>query len=95
MRLRRMHITDYLLLRDLDLRLDRPGRLDTGSYALDFLVGVNGSGKSTVLRALAQSFPICAPIAPLTSATRWSMSSKGAMGHITYLSNSDRTKQDT
>ena len=54
MRLRRLHISDYLLLRDLDLRFDRPGRLDTGSYALDFLVGVNGSGKSTVLRALAQ-----------------------------------------
>lgn len=54
MRVRRLQITDYLLLHDLDLRFDRPGRLDTGSYALDFLVGVNGSGKSTVLRALAQ-----------------------------------------
>jgi len=54
MRLRRLHIEEYLLLRDLDLRFDRPGRLDTGEYALDFLVGVNGSGKSTVLRALTQ-----------------------------------------
>ncbi|MCS6841141.1 MAG: AAA family ATPase [Roseiflexaceae bacterium] len=54
MKLRRLFIDEYLLLRDLDLRFDRPGRLDTGSYALDFLVGVNGSGKSTVLRALAQ-----------------------------------------
>lgn len=54
MRLRRLQIDRHLLLRDLDLRFDRPGRLDTGQYALDFLVGVNGSGKSTVLRALAQ-----------------------------------------
>ena len=54
MRLRRLHIERYLLLRDLDLLFDRPGRLDTGAYALDFLVGVNGSGKSTVLRALTQ-----------------------------------------
>ncbi|MEJ5197599.1 MAG: AAA family ATPase [Anaerolineae bacterium] len=54
MKLRRLAIGEYLLLRDLDLRFDRPGRLDTGNYALDFLVGVNGSGKSTVLRALAQ-----------------------------------------
>lgn len=55
MKLRRLHIIErYLLLRDLDLHFDRPGRLDTGAYALDFLVGVNGSGKSTVLRALTQ-----------------------------------------
>jgi energy-coupling factor transporter ATP-binding protein EcfA2 len=54
MRLRRFYIDRHLLLRDLDLRFDRPGRLNTGQYALDFLVGVNGSGKSTVLRALAQ-----------------------------------------
>jgi predicted ATPase len=54
MRLRRLYIEEYLLLRDLDLTFDRPGRLDTGAYALDFLVGLNGSGKSTVLRALTQ-----------------------------------------
>lgn len=52
--LRRLYIEEYLLLRDLDLNFDRPGRLDTGAYALDFLVGVNGTGKSTALRALAQ-----------------------------------------
>jgi energy-coupling factor transporter ATP-binding protein EcfA2 len=54
MRLRRLHIDRYLLLRDLDLQFDRPGRLDEGAYALDFLIGLNGSGKSTVLRALTQ-----------------------------------------
>lgn len=56
MRLLRLYIDKYLLLRDLDLDFDRPGRLDTASYSLDFLVGVNGSGKSTVMRALAQIF---------------------------------------
>src|SRR5689334_12503830 len=54
MRLRRLSIDRHLLLRDLDIHFDRPGRLDTGSYALDFLVGVNGAGKSTLLRVLAQ-----------------------------------------
>ena len=56
MRLLRFYIRKHLLLQDLDLRFDRPGRLNTGQYALDFLVGVNGSGKSTVLRALTQAF---------------------------------------
>lgn len=54
MKLKHLYIDRHLLLRDLDLDFDRPGRLDIGQYALDFLVGVNGSGKSTVLRALAQ-----------------------------------------
>lgn len=52
MRILRLYIANHLILRDLDLRFDRPGRLSTGQYALDFLVGVNGSGKSTVLRTL-------------------------------------------
>lgn len=54
MRILRLYIARHLILRDLDLRFDRRGRIDTGAYALDFLVGVNGSGKSTVLRTLAQ-----------------------------------------
>jgi energy-coupling factor transporter ATP-binding protein EcfA2 len=54
MKLKHLYIERHLLLRALDLDFDRPGRLDIGQYALDFLVGVNGSGKSTVLRALAQ-----------------------------------------
>ncbi|MEM7118487.1 MAG: AAA family ATPase [Chloroflexota bacterium] len=54
MRLISLHIDRYLMLRDLTIRFDRPGRLNMGSYALDFLVGLNGSGKSTLLRTLAQ-----------------------------------------
>jgi energy-coupling factor transporter ATP-binding protein EcfA2 len=54
MRLTRFYVKQHLLLRDLDLHFDRPNRLDTDAYALDFLVGVNGSGKTTVLRALTQ-----------------------------------------
>jgi len=56
MKLTRFFVHQHLLLRNLDLRFDRPNRIDTGEYALDFLVGVNGSGKSTVLRALTQVF---------------------------------------
>jgi energy-coupling factor transporter ATP-binding protein EcfA2 len=54
MRLIKLQINRYMMLRDLTLRFDRPGRLNMGAYALDFLVGLNGSGKSTLLRALAQ-----------------------------------------
>ena len=58
MKLNHLYIDRHLMLRDLDLRFDRPGRSDTGEYAgkyaLDFLIGANGSGKSTVLRAVAQ-----------------------------------------
>lgn len=54
MRLISIHIDRYLMLRDLTMRFDRPGRLRMGAYALDFLVGLNGAGKSTLLRALTQ-----------------------------------------
>ena len=56
MRVTRLKINQYLLIQNLELKFGRPGRLDTGEYALDFLVGLNGSGKSTILRALAHIF---------------------------------------
>lgn len=55
MNLIRLYIKEHLLLRDLDIRFDRSGRLDEKEeYRLDFLVGVNGSGKSTLLRTLVE-----------------------------------------
>ena len=56
MRILRLHIQRHLLLRDLSITFDRVNKLDLENYALDFLVGVNGSGKSTILRALAKIF---------------------------------------
>ncbi len=56
MKLDRFYIRNHLLLQDLDLRFNRPGRLEQGDYALDFLVGLNGSGKSTILRSLGQVY---------------------------------------
>lgn len=62
MKLERFYIGDYRVLENLDLdfqRLEeRPsflGEVDP-KYALDFLVGVNGTGKSTVLRLLGRLF---------------------------------------
>ena len=55
MKLIRLYIKEHLLLHNLDLHFERPGRLDENeSYRLDFLVGVNGSGKSTLLRTLVE-----------------------------------------
>ena len=58
MRLLRLYLGDYRVLRDLDMRFGPPGADGANetqgvSYGLDFLVGVNSTGKSTVLQALA------------------------------------------
>jgi len=55
MRLRRLRVEDYRVLRKLEIKFspdidDSPDYSPT--YYLDFLVGVNGTGKSTVLRLL-------------------------------------------
>ncbi len=57
MKLQRLYLGDYRVLRDLDIRFGPPGENSIAfthapSYSLDFLVGVNGTGKSTVLRVL-------------------------------------------
>lgn len=56
MRLRRFYIGSYRVLQNLDIRFhpDFMGSKDENSYAIDFLVGLNGSGKSTVLQALSE-----------------------------------------
>jgi predicted ATPase len=58
MRLLRLYLGSYRVLRDLDIRFGPPTSNEVylpyaSSYALNFLVGVNGTGKSTVLRAIA------------------------------------------
>jgi predicted ATPase len=58
MRLLRLYLGSYRVLRNLDIRFGLPTSNEVhppyaSSYALDFLVGVNGTGKSTVLRAIA------------------------------------------
>ncbi|MEQ8995137.1 MAG: AAA family ATPase [Coleofasciculus sp. B1-GNL1-01] len=55
MKLKRLYLGDYRVLRDLEIRFCPPTerRLTfTRNYSLDFLVGVNGTGKSTVLKIL-------------------------------------------
>ena len=61
MRLLRFYIDQYRVLRALDLRFDpqalQSAEKDTNRrYYLDFLVGVNGTGKSTVLQLLGRIF---------------------------------------
>ncbi|MGE0821917.1 MAG: AAA family ATPase [Candidatus Binatia bacterium] len=57
MKLLRLYLGDYRVLRDLRIDFGPPSSNGdalqrSSSYALDFLVGVNGTGKSTVLRAI-------------------------------------------
>jgi ABC-type cobalamin/Fe3+-siderophores transport system ATPase subunit len=58
MRLLRFYIDSYRVLSKLDVRFDPGAPQDNRErpYHLDFLVGVNGTGKSTVLRLLARIF---------------------------------------
>jgi predicted ATPase len=61
MRLIHLRIPDYRVLKDVDINFERtsPGkvRLDPRQgYALDFFAGVNGTGKSTVLRLIGKIF---------------------------------------
>lgn len=58
MRLLRLYIDEHRVLRNLEIPFDRarPQQADDRRYHLDFLVGVNGTGKSTVLRLLGQIF---------------------------------------
>jgi hypothetical protein len=58
MKLLRLYVGNYRVLRDLDIRFGPPGVDEKAvahsvSYNLDFLVGVNSTGKSTVLQILA------------------------------------------
>ena len=58
MRLKRFYIEDYRVLQNLQLDFVRGRESLTPAqyYALDFLAGVNGTGKSTVLQLLGKLF---------------------------------------
>lgn len=58
MKLLRLHVDDYYVLRDLNLVFNEEKQPPEpeGKYRLNVLVGLNGTGKSTVLRALAEIF---------------------------------------
>src|SRR5579859_6585944 len=54
MRLINMQIDGYRVLRSLEIEFRRNQEKPEENYALTFLVGVNGSGKSTVFKALVE-----------------------------------------
>lgn len=58
MRILRLYIGEYRVLSQLDMRFDpgQPQEVRDRHYHLDFLVGVNGTGKSTALRLLGRIF---------------------------------------
>lgn len=59
MRLLRFYIHEHRVLKGLDISFDPEGNIISESqrnYHLDFLVGVNGTGKSTVLQLLGRIF---------------------------------------
>jgi predicted ATP-dependent endonuclease of OLD family len=58
MKLKRLYLDNYKVLREIDIRFN-PGMGSSNvdsNYAIDFLVGLNGSGKSTVLQAIIDIF---------------------------------------
>lgn len=56
MRLRRLYLPKFRVLKELNITFSSPQKGETRPYGLTLLVGNNGSGKSTVLQALATLF---------------------------------------
>ncbi|MFW9917512.1 MAG: AAA family ATPase [Candidatus Thorarchaeota archaeon] len=58
MKLLRLYLKEYRVLKDLEIRFHPSITSDDNStsYSLDFLVGLNGSGKSTALQAIVDIF---------------------------------------
>ena len=61
MKLEQLYVRNYRVLRDLTLHFERtlshrPGVVIRQGYALDFLAGVNGTGKTTALQFIARAF---------------------------------------
>src|SRR5437762_5592340 len=54
MKLRKITIKDYRILHDFSIEFNNQD--DKQGYAIDLIVGVNGTGKSTLLRLLASIF---------------------------------------
>ena len=55
MKLHRLYLESYQVLRNLEIYFSHQTEnvlIQSPSYSLDFLVGVNGTGKSTVLRVI-------------------------------------------
>jgi predicted ATPase len=70
-KLLRFYVGYYKVLHDLDIRFGRPTKVGTNpaerySHSIDFLVGINGTGKSTVLHALAHVLRALERGAPVT-----------------------------
>ena len=70
MRLLQFYLEEYRVLRQLSLRFGEVSQDDATTYALNFLVGVNGSGKSTVLKALVDILRKLEQNAPLSTLFR-------------------------
>jgi predicted ATPase len=61
MRLHSIYLQGYRVLKNFSLHFEHSSELseslpETGQYALDLIVGVNGTGKSSLLRAIAEIF---------------------------------------
>src|SRR5579885_3565803 len=60
MRLQELYLKSYGVLQEFTIQFEQRSSDDTSDtrYKLDLIVGVNGTGKTTLLRALAQLFQI-------------------------------------
>ncbi len=56
MKINSLYIKDYRLLKDLQIPFGEKGVLAREDYSLTVLAGLNGSGKSTILRALGEIY---------------------------------------
>ena len=56
MKIKSLYIQNYHILQDLKIHFGEKTILPNEEYSLTVLAGLNGSGKSTILRALAKIY---------------------------------------
>lgn len=86
MRLRYLHLQNYPPIADIKVRFASGSPLDR-NCAIRFVVGLNGSGKSNLLRAIAEVFLALADmrVPPFPVTLFYELGARGSKNHRTLL----------
>ena len=95
MRLRYLHLQNYPPISDIKICFSSGSPLGR-ECAIRFVVGVNGSGKSNLLRAVAELFLALADarVPPFPITLVYELGERGKSGHFTFVVDCPGTKAD-